>query len=96
MRELTIFGKVMMTIVTIEYLVMICDLIGKHFGIQNGFYLILIPVFFFGGMLLLPTILLMTFFMPWREEWLKLRLRLIMSFFLYLPFIYYVLYNYGE
>jgi hypothetical protein len=96
MKSLKIFGKSIMAIVAIEYLIIICDLIWKYFGKQSGYYLYLIPFFFFGAFLLLPAILLVILFMPWRKEWLKLRFQLAMSFFLYLAFIWYVLYNYGE
>ena len=91
MKGLTVFSKAVLVIVAMAYLILIFDLLGTHLGDCYLFYF-----FFQFCALLLPILLLVIFFMPWREEWLKLRWRLTMSFFLDLAYVVCIVIKHGS
>ena len=98
MKGLTIFWKSVKVILVIDYLLIICDLLQRYTGnkVLASIFNCTLALPFFSSVLLLPILMLVIFMMPWREEWLKLRWRLTMSFFLDLAFVWYILGNYGE
>ena len=90
-KDVTIFSKVVLAIVAIAYLILTFDLFGAHLGDYYWFYF-----FFHCCAILLPILLMVIFFMPWREDWLKLRWRLTMSFFLDLAYVIYIVIKHGS
>lgn len=100
MKALSIFSRSLRVFIALEFLVLICTL--SHFFDRDynkaltAICPIAFMIFFFGAFLLLPSLILIIFFMPWREKWLKLRLQLTIYFFLDLGFILNILMRYGE
>jgi hypothetical protein len=96
MKSSTIFTKSVMILTAIDYLIMIYELITKYYAPHPASYFFWIGPFFFCSVLLLPALLLVIFFMPWREQWLKLRWRLTLCFFLDLLFVWFMLAHYAD